>query len=260
MPQSGRLTKELEARGTVVFERLYNVYAPFSGQLDTVSVRKGDGVRAHMEIASYIVNSTDADVNVDFGYTIRRIRADFSGSIVSLNVGDGQFVTRGESLATVGINNGVFTVTVSCDGLEGDFINLGDEAGIYLNGSSPAANATVREITGDDGRLNVTLVFESAGFTGGEYVTARFSKQTEVYDALVPNESVVIDGAGSYVWTVQSREGAFGVEYFSVKTRVFIADSDDYYSAVSRGLEYYAPVIVTHDRELGVNGRVSRLE
>jgi multidrug efflux pump subunit AcrA (membrane-fusion protein) len=260
MPQGGRLTKELEARGTVEFERTYNVYAPFGGQLETLSVRKGDAVRPHMELVQYVINSTDADVDIDWGFTVRRIRAKAAGTVTALYAGDGQFVVKGEKIAAIGVNNNRFTVIISCDASKGSFINIGDEADIYLNGSNPAAVGAVREITAEGERLNITLTFESETFTGGEYITARFSKQTETYDILVPNEAVVSEGVSSFVWTIQSKNGALGAEYFTVKTRVFIADSDDFYTAISRGMEYPAPVVVSFDRDLAVNGRVNRLE
>jgi hypothetical protein len=52
--------------------------------------------------------------------------------------------------------------------------------------------------------------------------------------------------------------------YFSVRVRVIIADSDDFHSAIARGMEGVVtagatiPVIVNSDRELSANGRVRR--
>ena len=66
-----------------------------------------------------------------------------------------------------------------------------------------------------------------------------------------------------YVWIVQNRQGALDMEYFSVKVRVIIADSDNYNTAIVSGLNMVipaAPVVVGMDRDLTVNGLVRRME
>ncbi|MDR1440133.1 MAG: hypothetical protein LBJ10_09050, partial [Clostridiales bacterium] len=68
------------------------------------------------------------------------------------------------------------------------------------------------------------------------------------------------DGTGSYVWAIRSRQGALGTEYYSVRLKVLVADTDEYYTAISRGLDIWAPVAVGFDKGLGANGRVIRME
>jgi len=82
----------------------------------------------------------------------------------------------------------------------------------------------------------------------------------KTYERLIPNEAVFHDGFGSFIWVVRSKQGAFGMEYYSVKIKVLVADSDEYYTAISRGMEYFEPVVVSFDKDLTVNGRVNRLE
>ena len=84
--------------------------------------------------------------------------------------------------------------------------------------------------------------------------------ETQSYDTLIPNEAVFHDNFGSFVWVVRSKQGAFGLEYYSAKVKVLVPDSDEYYSAISRGLDYFEPVVVSFDKNLTINGRVNRLE
>jgi hypothetical protein len=88
----------------------------------------------------------------------------------------------------------------------------------------------------------------------------KFSKQSEEHDLLIPSEAVVSTAVSSYVWVLASRQGALGIEYYTRKVAVLIADKDDYYTAISRGLDHYMPVVTSFDKEPQVNGRVSRLE
>lgn len=114
-----------------------------------------------------------------------------------------------------------------------------------------------------EGKLNVRLDVESEKLQGGEYAKIKIQKQTEEYNIIIPNEAIVREGMHNYVWIVQSRQGSLGIEYFSVKVRVIIADFDDYHTAIAKGLDMImpvAPVVVSSDKNLAVNGRVRRME
>jgi hypothetical protein len=79
---------------------------------------------------------------------------------------------------------------------------------------------------------------------------------------LIPNEALFKEGINYYVWVIRSRSGVLGVEYYTVKIKVFVLDSDANRTAVSRGqgIEYMEPVVVSFNKELTVNGRVGRVE
>jgi len=188
------------------------------------------------------------------------ILSDYSGVIVSIEKAKGQFVAQGEKVATVGVNNSVFICDISCSESDGRFIEIGDEASIHANGATSAVKAFVYDITPVGDTLKISLTCETDIFIGGEYVSVKFHKQTGNYDTLVPNEAIVRDAMGNYVWIIQNKQGALGAEYYSTRVKVLIADSDDYYTAIAKGLEIAAPVVVSNDKDLTVNGRVNRME
>jgi multidrug efflux pump subunit AcrA (membrane-fusion protein) len=188
------------------------------------------------------------------------ITSDYQGVVISIEKSKGQFVAQGEKVATVGVNNNLFTAEITVADSDGRFIEIGDKANIFKSGSSRAIIAVVSDIVPVGDALRISLICETEEFSGGEYVTVKFQKQTQLYHYLVPNEAIFSEGMGSFVWIVQSRQGALGIEYFTSRVRVLIADSDDFYTAISRGLESFAPVVVSHDRDLAVNGRVQRME
>ena len=194
---------------------------------------------------------------------LKKINAGCQGVVVSVEKSRGQFVSQGEKIATVGVDNNCFMSEISCMESDGAFIEIGDEASVSKSGSNTAIRAAVHDITPLGGTLVIGIVCETEAFSGGEYVNVRFLKQTPVYDAIVPNEAICREGMNNYVWIVRSRQGALGTEYYSVKTRVIIADSDDFHTAIARGLEMavpVAPVVVWNDRDLTANGRVRRME
>ncbi|MDR3239537.1 MAG: HlyD family efflux transporter periplasmic adaptor subunit [Clostridiales bacterium] len=188
------------------------------------------------------------------------VTSDYSGIVVSVDKAKGQFVAQGEKVAAVGANNHLFICEISCPESDGRFIEIGDEAAISAKGVTAAVKAIVTDIAPVGDTLKIILSCETDGLSGGEYVAVKFHKQTRTYDALVPNEAVFHEGMSNYVWVIRSRVGALGVEYYSVKIKVLVADSDEYYTAISKGLEFFEPVAVSFNKALTVSGRVRRLE
>jgi multidrug efflux pump subunit AcrA (membrane-fusion protein) len=188
------------------------------------------------------------------------IRADYQGVVISAEKSSGQFVAQGERIATIGVNNNIFICDIFSSEPEGRFIEIGDEANIRGSGSASIIKAIVYDIEPEGDTLKISLVFETEEFNGGEYITVNFKKQTDVYLTIVPNEAIFREGTGSFVWVIGSRQGALGIEYFTSKVRVIIADSDEYYTAISKGLAYVAPVVISQSKDLSVNGRVNRME
>jgi multidrug efflux pump subunit AcrA (membrane-fusion protein) len=216
--------------------------------------------RTDLSIESAYIDLREAAASLESDSGMGDIRADYTGIVISVEKNRGQFVAQGEKIATVGVNNHIFITEVTVPGFGGRFISIGDEADIIKSGGGSPVKAAVYDIAFTGDTLKISLVCETDEFSGGEFVTVRFQKQTQVYHAIVPNEAIFSEDIGKFVWVIHSRQGALGIEYFTTRVRVLIADSDDFYTAISRGLEMSAPVVVSHDRDLAVNGRVNRME
>ncbi len=183
-----------------------------------------------------------------------------NGVIISVEKQNGSFVSQGEKIATVGVNNHTFVSEITCLKAEGKFINVGDEATISTSGADKRATATVFDIQPIGDSLKLKLTFQSTQFNGSEYVSINFHKQTITYDVLVPNEAIIKEAFNNYVWVVCSRDGALGVEYYTVKLRIMVADSDFSYTAVSKGIDFIAPVVVGKNKDLMMNSRVTQMD
>ena len=227
-----------------------------AAQLDfELSRTELDIERANIDLLAAQVNLAKASSESDAG-----IVSEYSGIVLSIEKNKGQFVSPGEKIATVGINNGSFVIEISCQESEGRFIEIGDEANIRVGGLTHSIKAIVYEIVPVGDMLKICLVCKTEELTGGEYIAVKFHKQTEVFDLIVPNEAIFRDAMGSFIWVVSSKAGALGTEYISKRVKVLIADMDDYYTAISRGMDFFEPVVVSYSKDLTINGRVSRME
>jgi biotin carboxyl carrier protein len=190
------------------------------------------------------------------------ITANRQGVVVSIDKREGEFVSQGERIATIGVDNNRFMVEFSTTISDAGFIEVGSEANIYRSGSNISISTFVYDITPVEETLNIQLVSETDQFNGGEFVRIHFRQQTGLHQMVVPNEAVFIGAMGQhYIWTVQSRPGTLGTEYISVRRSVRIIDSDDFNTAIYMSwMEMNMPVITSYSRELSVNGRVSRME
>jgi len=255
LPQSGRLIKEIEAYGFIEYADTFSSFAETAGQIDEVLVQVGDSVQKGKPIARYRANDTNETPFI--------LRSLGDGIVTAIHAENGAFTNPGDCVASMGVDNKQFTANFSCTVEEGSFIEQGDDAALFITGIGKVA-ATVEQMSlSFDGRLNVKLVFETDSVMSGQYVKIVIQKRTQIYDIIVPNEAVITEGMHHYIWAVQSRQGALGTEYFSIKTRVIIADADDYNTAIAKGLEMVvpaAPVVVSSDKTLMANGRVRRME
>jgi len=190
------------------------------------------------------------------------ILANRQGIVVSVDKREGQFVSQGERIATMGADNNRFMIEFSATILDADFIEIGSEARIYRSGSNIGVHAFVYDMTLIGDILNIRLISETDQFSGGEFTRVRFRKQTGPHQTIVPNEAVFAGTMGQhYIWTLQSRPGTLGTEHISTRRTVRIIDSDDFNTAIYMGfIMMDMPVIISHSRELSVNGRVSRME
>ena len=215
--------------------------------------------RADLDIASANIDLREAAASMRSEDT-GGIRADYQGVVVSVEKNRGQFVSQGEKIATVGVDNNIFITEITVSQSDGRFIEIGDTAGIHKSGGGSSIQAVVYDIELMGDTLKISLICETDEFSGGEFITVRFRKQTEIFNTLVPSEAIFREGTNNFVWVIHSRQGVLGTEYITVRHRVIIADSDDFHTAIARGLEFIAPVVINHDRDLIINGRVSRME
>jgi multidrug efflux pump subunit AcrA (membrane-fusion protein) len=257
-PHRGTLTHEFESFGFTEFADTFSSHAEIFGQIEEMLVQVGDFVRQGEPIARFRTASPD-----DEPFILRSLA---DGIVISVHKENGAFTNIGERVATMGVANNQFYTIFTAMPEEVRFFEPGDTAELTITGYG-RVQATVSQMSfALDGRINIRLDFEADKQQSGQFARINIRKQSEVFDRIVPNEAIIREGLNSYVWAVTMREGTLGREYFSVRVRVIIADSDDFHSAIARGMEGVVtagatiPVIVNSDRDLSANGRVRRME
>ena len=184
------------------------------------------------------------------------------GIITAVEKEAGQFLSQGERIATAGVNNNSFNITLTASVADARFVEIGDIASVNASGQGGAVSATVYDISLLGDSLQIKLRAETDRFYGGEFVRVVISKQTGPHHMVVPNEAVFVGAMGQhYIWTVQRRQGSLGVEYIAIRRNVRVIDTDVFSSAIDIGFMMNdMPVVTSYSRALSVNGRVSRME
>ncbi|GIO34794.1 MULTISPECIES: efflux RND transporter periplasmic adaptor subunit [Paenibacillus] len=118
-------------------------------------------------------------------------------------------------------------------GSTGSTIN--DSADSELNGLGGKAPSSMKQ---------VEILLKDSSLHGGEQLRVNIAKSTNGDAILVPKEAIHKDQEGTYVFTLQEKEGPLGNAYYAVRTNVKVIDSNDTTSAVTEGLFDEQEVIV----------------
>lgn len=246
LPHAGVLSKKLIENSVAEFAETVDVYAMSDGKVEAISVQEGDQIF-----------QGDAVLQM---YSGEVVTADDNGMVSSVEKKRGQPISRGEKIATLALRQDAFICRITCPEIEGNFVALGDRAYVTSLSSGAQTEAEVTGVEFSRDTVQITLTWESSDFRNQEAVSVSIQDTSVEYDTLVPNEAVSREARGNYVWLVRSQEGALGTTYYTVRRKVFLADSDDTNTAIAAGLEFPEPVILTHTRELTDNGPVTRAE
>ena len=232
--------------------------------LDLLHQKETERAKVNLSIDKICIDIAEAEsaliMLLNNEYNDPTIKAEYSGIVVSLEKQKGSFVSKGEKIAAIGMNNHYYITEISCSKSDGKFIKAGDSAIVHYSSKNIQSNAVVYDIQPEADTLKIKLRFDSEQLINGEYVSVKFYKQTKDYNILVPNEAIVNEGFNNFVWVVRSKSGTLGTEYYSVKIRVMIADSDFGYTAISKGIDFLEPVVIGKDKDLMINSSVNQMD
>lgn len=113
--------------------------------------------------------------------------------------------------------------------IQGEISKIED---IDADGSHSEQGATGTDATA--ARVIVTVQDKTA--TGGERLQVNIIKKGSGNTLLISNSAVHKDSTGTYVFTVDIRQGALGSAYYAVRRPITILNEDEFVSAVSEGL------------------------
>ncbi|RED59214.1 efflux RND transporter periplasmic adaptor subunit [Cohnella lupini] len=102
----------------------------------------------------------------------------------------------------------------------------------------------------------LTVSLQDKSLQGGERVKVQILKSNPEEEILLSNQVILEDNEGSYVFTLEERQGPLGNAYYAVRTPIKKSDSNGSMTAVSEGLFEEQQIIVVGDHAIMDGTRV----
>lgn len=167
-----------------------------------------------------------------------------SGELTQFLINKGQQIDDGYYVGEIGCGN---TYEIDCNlSLDNNFVVSGDSC--KLKNTNHSFDGTVSKITLTEAAKRVTISIQSDDISSGETFDVTFEKKSTESYTLVPNGALNMDNDGYYLYQLKRRDGMLGQEYYAQKLRVYIGDNDDENTAITKGLSFLEPVVLTSDK------------
>lgn len=108
----------------------------------------------------------------------------------------------------------------------------------------------VTKVSPEENNKQVTVALKSDDVTMGETFDLEFSKESTTSYTLVPNGAINKDNEGYFIYQIKKRKGILGGEFYVKKVPVYIGDSDDENTVITKGIGFFEPIVLLSDRPL----------
>ena len=184
--------------------------------------------------------------------TSQFIRAEADGQITTLNMQEGKKISADEHIATFGIGG---EYLLECEiALENNFVMVGDEC--TISNTNHSYRVQVSKLVVREGKKHVTIRLTAAGIEVGETFDIMFRKDSAQSYTILPNAALNEDSAGNFVYVVRTRKGILGDEYYVEKQSVQVGDSDGTNTVITRGADFFDPIVTLSDKPFDDNSTV----
>jgi len=170
--------------------------------------------------------------------TFAVITAPVSGTVLSINIVNGELIRENQLIVSVGIA-GDFIVECIIS-LDNNFVVPGDIA--EITNMSHRLTGTVLSITPSAHGKVVQVGFSSEAVSPGETFDVTFRKESDTTFTLVPNGALRQDNDGFFINQIRRRQGIMGTEYYLARIPVFIGESDNRNTAIVQGITFFEPI------------------
>jgi len=130
--------------------------------------------------------------------------------------------------------------------LDNNFVQAGDTC--KLKNTNHSFEAEVSKIELTETAKIVTVTLQSDEISSGETFDITFEKQSSESYTLVPTGALNLDNDGYFLYQLKRRDGMLGNEYYAQKLRVYIGDNEDENTAITKGMSYFEPVVLTSNK------------
>lgn len=172
------------------------------------------------------------------------ITAPKDATVISIPVKIGQSVNTNQLMISFGVGN---DFEIICDiTLDNNFINAKDVC--KLTNSTHAFDGVVTKVSPKENNKQVTITFKSGEVTSGETFEIEFSKESTTSYTLVPNGAINKDNDGYFIYQIKKRKGMLGDEFYVKKVSVYIGDSDNENTVITKGMDFFEPIVLLSDK------------
>lgn len=165
-------------------------------------------------------------------------------TVISIPVKTGQYINSNQLIISFGVGN---EYELECDiTMDNNFIIAGDTC--ELVNTSHVLDGVVTKVSPGENSKKVAISFSSDEVTDGETFDVEFSKESTTTYTLVPNGAVNKDSDGYFIYQIKKRKGMLGDEFYVKKVPVYIGDSDNENTAVTKGIDFFEPIVLFSDK------------
>jgi hypothetical protein len=224
-PEKGRIEKSFYAEGYVK-TKTYYVYPPAQGEVFDILVNEGSYVEQD-ELLAIIKNGTGEI----------EIRSSHTGIVETVNAKIGQQVNAADDTELLCISmlqekyEAVFTIKENPG-----YITFGTEAIVAVNSSSFTGTVINMKDISESGGIELTVMFNNTTgipLKNNENTQMSIDYKSEPGQTLIRNLCIDENYGNPFVYVLDKKNGAFGVEYFVEKYPIDVIDRDGTYSSVS---------------------------
>ncbi len=189
-----------------------------------------------------------------------KIVAETDGVIIDVKCEAGRFINKNDVLVQMQDMSNEFKAELVIDEEKLDLFNTESSVEIKVKGIAETLKAEILSINPsgneDSAGHKITIAIKNTSFQlAGKSADIKIKTESELYNAIIPNDAVRKDTKGYYVLVLREENNVLGRNFIAHKTYVELIDSDNSLSAIKE-LSLFEPIIVTSTSPIEAGSRV----
>lgn len=252
-PKQGKLSFTVEDTAEISYSHVDSVYADVDGRVKDVLVQAGDEVQKGQCLMQFEVAETGE---------INDIVAEDDGVITSVGVKNGMYVSSMQNIILYEIAevSEEWTVIVFVTDEQLEYVGRDSIVNLQIEELNENFSGKIQSIVSyaDQSRtgyqVEITINSSNAEIAGKK-AKVTIKKESEQYDAIIPEAALRKDFVGYYVLALKKEDSVLGNGYVAHRVSVDLLNSDETYCAV-RGLPTDEAVIIASTSEITDGSKV----
>lgn len=255
--EAGAVSKEELNNAQYKLQSLYNSLAEKEKEHSKqLKMYQDELVSLHQDIKAKELDLKNISIQKETYYDILEkydryamIYAPQDATVISIPIKSGQKINENQLMVSLGIGT---EYKIECYvSLDNNFIAAGDTC--ELSNTSYKVEGTITKITPMEKMKQITISLQLEEGVAGETFEVLFEKESEKSYTLVPNGAIYQDNDGYYLYQIKQRDGIMGKEFYVEKLRVYIGDSDDTNMVITKGVNFFDPIVFLSDKPISEN-------